>query len=145
MDKFVKKTGVCASLDSDAILQEREKVDAAYKEYYDLKRKKPYPDDYVFDENNTVRWNREEVQRRNCELNAKVIDAQGVYKSLDNSFHIFLLKEVHENYGFTREMTEEIWGMAYEESHSSGYREVLNTFENLLDFTLKMIQIAMKE
>lgn len=133
------------SIDFHSFLEERKKIAKYSEEYWDLKKKEKYPDNYVFDEEKSVRWNKEEVIRLNNELDKDREKAREAYSNAEMEWLKSIYETVMKSYGFSYEMVVKTWDMAYEESHSCGYGDVLTTFDELLDYALDMIRMANKE
>lgn len=105
---------------------------------YDNKMESPYSlrkyrEDYVFDEDQSVKWNREEVIRKN----KKVQDKKDTYKAessrLQNQLNDDIIKAIMFEYGFNEEQAQIINGHAYDKHHSSGYYEILNCLNEICD------------
>lgn len=109
-------------------------------------RDKPYPDDYVFDEDKSVRWNREEVQR----INQLIRDIKLTEREFINLLHREITKVDMENAREEFNLDDKIpyaalgmiWNRAYEEYHSSGYSDVKNGFRDYLDMCLEFVKLC---
>lgn len=103
-------------------------------EYDRIKRPNLYEEGYVFDENKSVKWNREEVIKQNEKLKKesemKREDFQDdVVKYILNSYKI----DNNEN------IANMVYNMAHEFGHSSGYREILNETIDFADFAENIV------
>ena len=144
MDKFVLKNTTTCFLDRSLIKEERKIVDDLHDKYWSLRRKKKYAENHIFDEEKSVRWNKEEVIRQNEKIDDEIKRANDDYSKANDKFQAFLVNHVFETYGFTKEMIKVAWDKAYEQSHSYGFNEVVETFEEYLDFSLEMITLSLK-
>ena len=100
---------------------------------YDIKNtlnKKQYPENYVFDENKSVKWNKEEVVRQNEEIKKAIkskFDGQKQFKR-DAVQYILSGNKLNEK------QAEKTYEKGWEDGHSSGYRNVMIEIEDLIDF-----------
>lgn len=113
-------------------------------EYPKLSR---YAKDTIIDENQTVKWNREEVERRNDEKSKELKKYRNSIKEGQLSFekdvvsYIVLSNESMIN----KEQAEEIFKKTWNEEHSEGRISVLNEALELADFIIKMIDLKDKK
>ena len=96
------------------------------KEFRTLKEKAPtrYPDDHIFDEEKSVRWNREELERNReavKEYKNKISELNILY---DSVIMRAIIKAIEADFDVNEEQAAIIYGKAYEDAHSSGYIEV---------------------
>lgn len=105
-----------------------------------------YPSNHVFDENMSVKWNREEIARRNEEIKnrkARVIKLKNILESM---FKESLIKDaIYMNDTFKDiplSAFDPIYSKAYEDGHSYGFYEVKSYFNDEIsmieDFLLAM-------
>lgn len=100
---------------------------------YDIKNtlnKKQYPENYVFDENKSVKWNKEEVVRQNEEIKKAIkskFDGQKQFKR-DAIQYILSGNKLNEK------QAERIYEKGWEDGHSSGYHNVMIEIEDLINF-----------
>ena len=88
-----------------------------------------YPADYVIDENQTVKWNREEVKRRNNERE----EARKAYYCRLSDAESVIKKYLFEDSNLSQGQFNLIWNKAYDDSHHLGMRSVCETFEELAE------------
>jgi hypothetical protein len=94
---------------------------------------KRYLPDHIFDENESVIWNKNEVVKRNKqrdELTKKIRE--------DRSFAIAnaeadVLTYIKERGGFSDKVCNNIYSYAWDMGHSSGVREVMQYVDDLID------------
>lgn len=100
-------------------------------------------ENHIFDEDKSVRWNREqvvinnklyddEVKRLNTEKN-KVRD------KLTNEIYDAIVEYVGKKH-INREKATKIWGYAYDKGHSYGYNEVLTYLYEIADLICDMFE-----
>ena len=97
----------------------------------------------VIDEEKSVRWNREEVERR---INARKEEEKRLqqhYYEVRNSYLDDIKKALMRDY--RRSITSDkefsiLWAKAYENGHSCGYREVVNYFEEYADMYTELLE-----
>lgn len=96
--------------------------------------KSKYKVGHVFDEDQSVKWNNEQVEIRNAEILAE----QQAYRKETNRLTELVNTDIHNalvnEYGVTPKQAEVLFRFAYSEHHSSGYSEVLNSLDELHDF-----------
>lgn len=115
---------------------EMKKLYAMANEYIDFsckpKNKKCKPGT-IFDEEKSVRWNREEVERRN-KLHEDEVKELNTKK---NQLLIEWIKAVYdyiiEETGVSEEKAKDIYNYLYAEYHSWGFMEILNHLDDLLE------------
>ncbi|AEO93538.1 gp279 [Bacillus phage G] len=97
---------------------------------YDLQR---YSANHVFDEDKSVKWNKEQVVLKNKERTDKREEYRKESNRLENQLREDISNAIAEEYGFNKEQADIILGYAYERHHSSGYYEVINSLGELCD------------
>lgn len=115
-----------------------------YREgYYDFKETMPVgkklADDYVFDENLSVKKNREMIKLHNEKiLKAKDEYWDRYYKSIadfNSDFKVAIKKELNIN----EEKANVIFNYIYNEKHSSGYYDMINYAFDFLELLSKLL------
>lgn len=81
----------------------------------------------------------------NSELESKIKVASEKYKKADNDWINLVIETGMKNYGFSRKMVERAWEKAREAACDYGYNDVLNSFEDYLDYALEMLQFAIND
>lgn len=97
---------------------------------YGLQR---YSANHVFDEDKSVKWNKEQVVLKNKERTDKREEYRKESNKLENQLREDISNAIAEEYGFNKEQADIILGYAYEQHHSSGYYEVINSLGELCD------------
>jgi hypothetical protein len=112
-------------------------------EYYDYKAPFPYmikyKEGYVFDENKSVKWNKEEVERQNQAR----LDAIAAYdKARADAEGVFRKDVIESMIGYHpigRKEAERIYWEGYDRSHSEGYYDVVLTINSLLGLYMDLL------
>jgi len=104
---------------------------------YNVKTKrteKEFKENHIFDEDKSVKWNREEVIRRN-ELIKNAV--RPIYKDefKEDLIEYILGYEVISN----KTQAERIYAKAWEDGHIYGFYNVLQELEDLMDFVEDII------
>ena len=129
--------------DWDPIMEMFRKADALPKKPNPEKFKR-YPATYIVDEDKSVKWNIQEVTRRNeawdneykrlkNEYNEAIAKTKGYIIEAISDYICNVIKLVPDA-DKAYEKAKIIYSKAYEESHSYGDKEVLCTVEDLVDF-----------
>lgn len=101
-------------------------------------------DTYIFDENQSVKWNRQRVQEHN-EL-AKTIkkDYWNKMNDIDTWFNQQVRKSIQNEIHVSEKVAGIIFNQAYEDGHANGYHEVVLYAQRYCEF-IQSILNAMKE
>lgn len=103
-----------------------------YREMTDVKKEdyvttKKLPDNHVEDEDKSVKWNKEFVKKNN-EL---YVEQNKAYRSAQSDkqsrFQAELIASFADDEGLSIEEANIIFGYAWQQSHNSGYYEVMGT------------------
>lgn len=101
-------------------------------------------DTYIFDENQSVKWNRQRVQEHN-EL-AKTIkkDYWNKMNDIDTWFNQQVRESIQNEIHVSEKVASIIFNQAYEDGHANGYHEVVLYAQRYCEF-IQSILNAMKE
>lgn len=95
-----------------------------------------YPDNYIIDENRSVKWNREQVRLRNeqweRERDLLMINYKSRMESVLNELYEIIQHEV--GYDISKDQAITIWNKAYGSGHSYGTYGILTELNNLIEF-----------
>lgn len=121
----------------DKILNKEYETDMEYP------KESRFSSNHIFDEEQSVRWNREEVERRNAEIENKKDEYR---KARGDKFDEFVkdVKDMlieHYNINENKEIADKIYNKGYEDGHSGGMYEILNIVEDYGDFAEDIIKI----
>lgn len=115
-----------------------EEIEKAFDEMNRMSRKPNFaklPNGWITDENQSVKWNREQVELNNqnyqkavAELNTKKNKARN---EIMEDIYIKIQDEV--GYGISKNSAIKIWSYAYEEGHSSGWVNIKSYLDDIID------------
>lgn len=98
----------------------------------------PYPKvGDVIDENKSVKWNREEIERLRAAFDAEKKRLDREYYRVSNLCEKKAEELLAEEYELSEDETRIVWGKACEDGHNYGIVEVYNIFVNLVDYFVR--------
>lgn len=92
-----------------------------------------YSNTHVFDENKSVKWNKEEVERLNKLHNDEAARLSTEKNNLFNKFVYSVKLYIIEETKVKKITADKIYNYLYSEYHSYGIHEVLNHLDDLLE------------
>jgi hypothetical protein len=108
--------------------------------------RKPYgfkrvPSNFVFDEDKSVKWNKEQAQKNNDDYDNEVKRLNQEKMKRRDEIYAEIYKAIQEEVGFgiSEKKAAKIWGYAYDKGHSAGWYEImvnLKEIEELVKFVL---------
>jgi hypothetical protein len=109
---------------------------------------RPFKNTVIFDEDKSVRWNMEEVVRKNAEFAEKKQLLRDKVSDVERQFDKDLIEAIAEDIKFTFikfnlydsvwEAASKISSRAYDESHSDGRRAMAQKASDLCDFVISL-------
>lgn len=111
-----------------------------YKNTMEYPNKSKYKEDYIFDENKTVKWNREMVIKENEFIDLYKRTYRDESNRLNNKLYEDAVESLMDEYGFNKKQAEKIWGYAYAEKHSY-MNDVFSFAEELADIIEEVIKL----
>lgn len=102
------------------------------------------PEDFVFDENQSVKWNRMIVQEHNKLATAIKENYWNKMNDVDTWFNQQVRKSIQNEIHVSEKVAGIIFNQAYEDSHANGYHEVVLYAQRYCKF-IQSILNAMKE
>ncbi len=100
----------------------------------------------VIDEEKSVRWNREEVERRRQEWiakrNALLRRRENAVGVVQNDIILQIKKELEEETGKTvdKVVATLLWNKAYERGHAEGFHEIYAAIEDYEDLIISVLK-----
>ena len=91
------------------------------------------PKGYITDEDKSVKWNREQIEKNNAAYDAKVIELNQKKNAAREDLYERIYKEIQDELKCTRKTASLIWHHAYEEGHSNGAYGVYTKLEEMMD------------
>ena len=114
---------------------------ALYEARCDFVKQNPeLPPDTILDEDASVRWNREEVIRRNRSRKGKAASFMAKINQCDSDINKKIIDYIQSEYGFTVTVAEIVFGKAYEDGHSAGCEEVVAYACEYASFTERVLE-----
>lgn len=108
--------------------------------------RKPYgfkrvPSNYVFDEDKSGKWNKEQAQKSNDDYDNEVKRLNQEKMKRRDEIYAEIYKAIQEEVGFgiSEKKAKKIWWYAYDRGHSAGWNEIifnLEEIEELVKFVL---------
>lgn len=100
------------------------------------------PTNYIFDEDQSVKWNREQVERNNAEYLKEVARLNTLRNKerdrIQEEIYATICQEV--GHGLSRKQAISIWNMAYEWGHSNGIHEVCIYLNDLMELATTILE-----
>jgi len=107
---------------------------------------KPYgfkrvPSNFVFDEDKSVKWNKEQAKKSNDDYDNEVKRLNQEKMKRRDEIYAEIYKTIQEEVGFgiSEKKAAKIWEYAYDKGHSAGWYEIiinLEEIEELVKFVL---------
>lgn len=95
----------------------------------------------ILDEDKSVKWNREEVERLRNRYSEKLSELNKEFHNISNTFENKIVSELARIYNFSIEESKKIWSYACDESHSEGVIAVKNTYEEIADLYTDLLSV----
>lgn len=95
---------------------------------------KKVPQNHIFDEDQSVKWNKEKVIENNTAYQAEVARLNTAKNKARDAIHEDIYRTIQSEvgYGLTREGAKKIWEYAYERGHAYGIHDIMCCLEELL-------------
>lgn len=96
---------------------------------------------YIFDEDKSVRWNRQQVEINNRNYYEEVIKLKSKRSDCMNA----VLEDIHTaiqedmSCDISREQAKTIWGYAYDIGHSGGVYDIFSHLYDLMNFVESLL------
>lgn len=128
--------------------------ESSYKKLVDLEGQflslppiqgKRFPDGHIFDENKTVKWNREEVKKKNAEVESQKKEREKVEQAIIQAARDEIIHYLMDDFGFTEDVAAIIFNKSNEKGHSSGFCEVLSYANSFGEFAQELFEAEKKE
>jgi len=113
----------------------------AYKNKLPYPNKTKYKEWHVFDENKTVKWNKEEVVRQNVIIDEEKEQYQKESNYWQCQLNDDVIKALVNSYDFNKAQAEKIWNFAYNEKHGN-MNDVFYYVEEIADFIESVMQLS---
>ena len=103
---------------------------------------KRYPKDHIFDEEKSVRWNREKAAGETNKRQQKLADYRASVLTGEDAFRSDVLSFIESEYDLNKSQARAVFSLAYEQGHSAGFEEVLThvqSFGSLASDIIRML------
>lgn len=96
------------------------------------------PGNHIFDEDQSVKWNREQVELNNKKYQSEVARLNTEKNKARDSVYNLIIEKIQYEVGhrLSRKKAEAIWNRAYEDGHSFGFYESVAAYQTLLIWRL---------
>lgn len=89
---------------------------------------------HVFDENQSVKWNRDKVAENNAAYQAEVARLNTAKNKARDAIHEDIYRAIQSEvgHGLTRDGARKLWEYAYDKGHAHGSYAIISYLEDLL-------------
>lgn len=103
---------------------------------------KKVPGDYVFDEDQSVKWNKEQVEINNRKYKEEVARLNTLKNKARDSVHEDIYKYIQSEIGndLSRDKAIAIWRYAYDQGHAYGITEVKHYLDEIMEVVKKVLE-----
>lgn len=95
----------------------------------------------IIDEDQSVRWNREEVERLRNTYENRVKELNQYKNTIMNTYKKHIIKLLAKENGITIDESVIIWTYAWRESHDEGMKSVVYTFNEIVDLYIELLNL----
>lgn len=99
------------------------------------------PGNHIFDEDRSVKWNREQVELNNKKYQSEVVRLNIEKNKVRDSIYNLIIEKIQYEVGhkLSRKKAEAIWNFAYDEWHSFGFYEIRCRLSDLIDLAVILL------
>lgn len=107
----------------------------------DITKFPKYRKDSIIDENQSVKWNREYVERAQALREEEIIRLNKVKNQAISEILVKIFKNIQEEVGhdISMDKARTIWNRAYEYGHSAGIHEIFIYLEEFIQFAIDIL------
>lgn len=100
------------------------------------------PENYVFDENQSVKWNKEQVKINNRKYKEEVARLNTLKNKARDSVYEDIYKHIQREVGqdLSRDKASVIWGYAYNQGHAYGISEIKIYLDEIIEVVKKVLE-----
>lgn len=103
-----------------------------------------YKNTDIIDEDKSVKWNREEIERRIAARDNEVKRLNRQYNQVINMYTKAICADLADTYDLSDAEITKIWNYSYEDHHSEGFYEVYAHCEFLCEFYTDCLALRKK-
>lgn len=102
----------------------------------------PVSKTHVFDEDKSVKWNREQVESHNQRYQDECTRLNTEKNKRRDAIHEEIYKAIQDEvgHGLSRKKAMQIWATAYDWGHALGYSEIKLTLDDLMEFAAMLLE-----
>lgn len=102
---------------------------------------KKVPDNYVYDENRSVKWNKEQVELNNKKYQDELARLNTEKNKARDSVYGLIIKRIQQDvgHGLSYEKAKVLWEYAYKEGHEVGFCEIRYLLIDLIDIAIRLL------
>lgn len=123
----------------EKIRMNEQNIAITYEKMRTIREKRIVHTDYI-DENKSVKWNREEIARRNQHVEDELKRFKQQINEFEKNINQDILFYIQENYGLNEKTASLVFQQAYEDGHPSGPYEVISYAQTYAQFATDVIQ-----
>lgn len=99
------------------------------------------PGNHIFDEDQSVKWNREQVELNNKKYQSEVARLNTEKNKARDSVYNLIIEKIQYEVGhrLSRKKAEAIWNRTYEDGHSFGFYEIRCRLSDLIDLAITLL------
>lgn len=99
------------------------------------------PKGWITDENQSVKWNREQVELNNQNYQKAVAELNTKKNEALDAIYEEIYKKIQDEvgYGISKKSAIKIWNHAYSEGHSCGFYTIRSYLEELIDLISEIL------
>lgn len=103
---------------------------------------KKVPENYVFDENQSVKWNKEQVAINNRKYKEEAARLNTLKNKARDSVNEDIYRNIQEEVGhdLSRDKAKVIFAYAYEQGHACGITEVKHYLDEIMEVVKKVLE-----
>ena len=108
---------------------------------------KKLPVGYITDENQSVKWNREQVEISNARYNDEVARLNSLKNAKRDELYedIYATIQDYVGHGFTREQAITVWNYAYSKGHAYGMSDIVSELDDLVYMVRQLYEVGSKK
>ena len=98
-------------------------------------------EDHIFDEEKSVRWNREMVEKNNAEYQAEVARLNTAKNKRRDAILEDIYRLIQEDVGhnLSRIKAQRLWAYAWEQGHANGFPDVYYHLQDMVEFARMLL------
>lgn len=99
------------------------------------------PSNHIFDENQSVKWNRDKVNENNNAYQTEVARLNTLRNKARDEIHedIYYAIQCEVGHGLSRKGAMAIWNYAYSEGHANGIHDIIYCLDSVTDLLVDVL------